>query len=198
VVKNGQTPDTKHRTPEIPIPRFSEESTNPSSSIPEDEDSPMTNLAFDKEPTAPFSHHSEDAESQSLLEEDREDQNMDGSEVMKPSSDLMDVDEDVVAKMNVVLKESLNLADDLERGDPDIGMESNDMPLDEGQVVDLEVPVRPSPPPELRRSSRNAVAKNKPILENLRSPIRAKRKPVFKKTATHFQAGDYITEFNKS
>jgi len=169
------------------------ESPNPSPSIPEDEDSPMTNLAFDKEPTAPFSHHEDDVESQSKLEEDREDQNMDGSEVMKPSSDLMDVDEDVVAKMNVVLKESLNLADDLERGDPDIGMELNDMLL-----ADLEVPVRPSPPPELRRSSRNAVAKNKPIMENLRSPIRGKRKPVFKKTATHFQAGDYITEFNKS
>ncbi len=174
------------------------ESTNASSAIPGEEDSPMTNLAFDKEPTAPFSHQAEDAESQSRLEEDREDQNMDGSEVMKPSSDLMDVDEDVVARMNVVLKKSLNLADDFESGDPHIGMESNEMPLDEGQSADLEAPVRRSPLPELRRSSRNAVAKNKPILENLRSPIRGKRKPVFKKTATHFQAGDFITEFNKS
>jgi hypothetical protein len=175
------------------------ESTNPSSDIPEDEDSHMTNLTFDKEPTEPFSDRGEDAKSQSRSEEDREDQNMDGSEVMKPSSDLMDVDEDVVTKMNVVLKKSLNLADDSERSDPDIGMESNDdIPLDEGQSAGLEAPVHPSPPPELRRSSRNAVAKNKPISKNLGSPIRGKRKPVFKKNATHFQAGDFIIEFHKS
>jgi hypothetical protein len=212
-----------------------EKSINPLGSAFEDQDVTMTILTFDDQISnakgapkafsklkATFSDQGEDAESQSTLEEDPEDQTMDDSELMKKSLDVMDIEQDVVAEKKVELKKSLNSTEDFEKVDSAVAMESNEMPLDEERSVHLESPKHPTMPPklrkssreelsvqleppihltlppELRRSSRNAAAKNKPTLEALNSPFRGKKKPVFKKAVTHLQAGDHITVFTKS
>ena len=178
--KDGREIDEAKKEHSVILENVGESMILSSSSTLVNEDSDFTNSTFEgQSPIVKNVPRAEHKQYRSGMDDDREDETMEEAGFSKQSSNSMDVD-DFTSEDNGEMEKSSKSKDN-----SDIGMESDRMPLDDEPSADL------APPFELRRSSRNGAGRTKPTLEMLRSPLRVKRKPVFRKAVTHLQAGEF-------